>query len=345
MAEQCNRKVNAGVFGENHGRNDVRQWKTGSEKPMGFVKTENLSKRFGDFHALRDCTVSVAQGEVFGLLGPNGAGKTTWIRLLLGFLRPSGGTASVGGIDCVGDSVGVRRQVSYLPADACLPRHMRGDRLIDFFAKMHPQGNRQRSLDIAARLELDLSRRVAFMSTGMRQKLALAVVMGPETPLLILDEPTANLDPSVRGEVLRLVQEAKREGRTIIFSSHVLSEIEDVCDRAVFLRRGQLVLSQPLAELRDRYWIRGLCSQGIQEIPQSLLDSIDLQQQPDGRFSLDANGELAPIMRWLMTYPVTQLKVDPVRLKTVYDRVHHFEEYTDDRLEADLTSAKHGVAS
>jgi ABC-2 type transport system ATP-binding protein len=311
---------------------------------MGFVKTENLSKRFGEFQALRDCTVSVAEGEVFGLLGPNGAGKTTWIRLLLGFLRPSGGTASVGGVDCVSDSVGVRRQVSYLPADACLPRHMRGDRLIDFFAKMHPQGNRQRSLEVAARLELDLSRRVAFMSTGMRQKLALAVVMGPATPLLILDEPTANLDPSVRSEVLRLVQEAKHEGRTIIFSSHVLSEIEDVCDRAVFLRRGQLVLSQPLAELRDRYWIRGLCSSTISDIPKDLITAIDLQQL-DGRFSLDASGELAPIMRWLLTHPVTQLKVEPVRLKTVYDRVHHCGEYADDSLEAVSQLTKNGVAS
>ena len=204
------------------------------------VMTSELTKRYGDFTALSNCSLSVVRGEVFGLLGPNGAGKTTLIRLLLGYLQPTSGKLSVDDIDPRIDGVALRRKVAYLPGDARLPRHMRGSSVLKFFAEMHPSGNLQRSEAVAQQLELDVRTRVAFMSTGMRQKLALAVVFGVDTPLLILDEPTANLDPTVRGNVLQLVLDAKRAGRTVMFSSHVLSEIEETCDRVAFLRKGLL---------------------------------------------------------------------------------------------------------
>lgn len=298
------------------------------------VETLGLGKRFGDFQALADCTLTVAAGEVFGLLGPNGAGKTTLIRLLLGFMRPTSGSAKVGELDVVSQSVEVRRQVAYLPGDARVPRHMKAKGLLEFFAAMHPLGNFQRSLDVAERLELDLSRRVAFMSTGMRQKLALAVVLGPSTPVLILDEPTANLDPTVRGEVLVMVREAQQEGRTVIFSSHVLSEIEDVCDRAVFLKHGRLVLSQKLVDLRDRHLVRGVSDRHLEPRDFGELSSVTHTQSEDGRFQLDVAGQLAPVLSWLLNSAgdggtgvggpriVRDLRIEPVRLRTVYDMVH-----------------------
>lgn len=286
------------------------------------VETVGLTKRYGDLDALRDCTVRAREGEVFGLLGPNGAGKTTLIRLLLGFIRPTAGLARVGGIDVAEDSVGVRRLVSYLPGDARLPRHMRGHRVLSFFARMQPSGDERRSLEVAERLELDLTRRVAFMSTGMRQKLALSVVLGPHTPILILDEPTANLDPTVRGEVLKMVSEAKAAGRTVIFSSHVLSEIEDVCDRAVFLRRGLLVLDQRLAELRDRHLIRGHAADRIAAPDGELGERLVLRQSDDGQLAIDVSGDLVAALRWLLSHPVERVRIEPVRLKTVYEGVH-----------------------
>jgi ABC-2 type transport system ATP-binding protein len=296
---------------------------------MAIVETVDLGKRFGDFAALSECTVDVSSGEVFGLLGPNGAGKTTLLRLLLGFMRPSSGTARVMTHDIVTDSVAVRRQVSYLPGDACVPRHMKAKALLDFFASMHPLGDFSRSLDIARRLELDLSRRVAFMSTGMRQKLALAVVLGPRTPLLILDEPTANLDPTVRGEVLVMVREAQDDGRTVIFSSHVLSEIEEICDRAVFLKRGRLVLNQPLVDLKDRHLVRGRAKKSLPAVPDAIAASVKIDQSIDGGFIMDVSGPLAPVLAWLLDAAVASqsgtvenLRIEPVRLRTVYDRVH-----------------------
>ena len=201
-----------------------------------FIQTNGLTKRYGDLAALDACSLGVVRGEVFGLLGPNGAGKTTLLRLLLGYLKPTSGQAAIDGLDCYRQSVRVRRIVSYLPGEARLFRSMRGRQVLAFFAEIRPGGDLQRSEELAERLELELSRRVAYMSTGMRQKLALAATLAADTPLMILDEPTSNLDPTVRGIVLSLVSEARQRGRTIVFSSHVLSEVEAVCDRVAFLR-------------------------------------------------------------------------------------------------------------
>ncbi len=214
------------------------------------VVVEKLTKTYGDLHALDKCELTIAEGCVFGLLGPNGAGKTTLIRSLLGFLKPTSGSAFVDGFDCVSKSIDVRARVAYLPAEAKLFRMMRGDAALDFFSQVHPLGSLARGREVAERLQLDLSRRVAFMSTGMRQKLAIACVMACRAKLMILDEPTASLDPNVRRIVLSLIREAQKAGSTILFSSHIFSEIEDVCDFAAIMNRGRVVRSIDLRDVR-----------------------------------------------------------------------------------------------
>lgn len=307
------------------------------------VLTRDLTKRYGTFEALRQCSLEVLRGEVFGLLGPNGAGKTTLIRLLLGYLRVTSGTAVVVGVDPDRESVEVRKRVAYLPGDARLPRHMRGRGVLEFFAEMHPSGDLLRSLDVARRLELDLSRRVAFMSTGTRQKLALAVVLGPRTPLLILDEPTANLDPSVRGEVLGLVSGERDAGRTVMFSSHVLSEIEQTCDRVAFLRQGRLARKLVMEDLLQRHRVTAIIhedastrpvSQGgvLGEIPEHLRERIQcFEVHPMGRerrvrqerrVRIETTGDLAPALAWLASLPLHQVRIEPLGLHSVYESVH-----------------------
>ena len=192
------------------------------------VFSENLSKSYGTFRALTDCNISVKSSEVFGLLGPNGAGKTTLLRTLLGFIKPTSGQACIAGFDCASQSVQVRQRTAYLPGEARLFRRMRGHHVLDFFSRLRADCDRKKCFTIAERLQLDYTRQVSRMSTGMRQKLALSMVLAIDCPLVILDEPTANLDPSARAEVLELVLEARNTGRTVIFSSHVLAEIEAV---------------------------------------------------------------------------------------------------------------------
>lgn len=290
---------------------------------MSIVETCALTKRFGDFVALDRCSLSVQTGDVFGLLGPNGAGKTTLLRTLLGFMQPSSGTATVCGHDVFTDSLAVRQNVAYLPGDARLPRHMRGRSVLRFFSDLHPLGSAARSLELADRFELDLQRRVGFMSTGMRQKLALCIVLSTQAPIVILDEPTANLDPSVRKAVLEEVERIRDAGRTVILSSHVLSEIQQVCNRVVFLRKGQFVLEQSIAALKDRHQIVLWLDDDHFEVPEQLRDRVTETARQADRIVLETDSDLAPLLSWLATLAPRELRLEPLGIDAIYDRVHH----------------------
>jgi ABC-2 type transport system ATP-binding protein len=289
------------------------------------VQIQRLTKTFGEFTALADCCLGVGRGEVFGLLGPNGAGKTTLIRLMLGFLRPTSGRCLVDGFDPIVNGVGLRERVAYLPGDARLPRHMRGGGVLKFFAEMHPAGDLDRSLEVADKLELQTRRRVGFMSTGMRQKLALSVVLGLSTPLLILDEPTANLDPTIRATVLDLVLGARDAGRTVIFSSHVLSEIEDACDRVAFLRLGKLAHELAMNDLFQRHRITARQPDVTVRLPDKFKDYVQIEQIHHGRseyLQIDTAGDLAPLLAWIDSLNLQQIRIEPLGLRAVYDSVH-----------------------
>jgi ABC-2 type transport system ATP-binding protein len=286
------------------------------------VETESLTKRYGDFLALDQCTLRVNAGEVFGLLGPNGAGKTTLIRLLLGFLQPTSGTAYVDRLDCFRQSVHVRQRVAYLPAEARLYRRMRGSEVLRFFAELRgPTGNLRRARQLAERLNLDVSRRVALMSTGMRQKLALVSALSHDAEILILDEPTGSLDPNVRSEVLQIVRELREVGRTILLSSHVLSEVEEVCDRVVIVRQGQLVHTQLLRDLRRRHRVLARWTGTLPSIPDGWQQRVRVERAGD-QLSIETEGELAELLPWLAGLSLEGLTVEPFGLRSVYDQFH-----------------------
>jgi len=286
------------------------------------IETHGLTKRYGTVAALEDCTLGVRRGEVYGLLGPNGAGKTTLLRLLLGFLTPTSGAALIDGLDCHRQSVRVRRLVSYLPGEVRLFRQMRARKVLKLFAELRPEGDFRKSLALAARLELNLSRRVSAMSTGMRQKLAMAATMAADTPLLVLDEPTTNLDPTIRGVVLELVTEARESGRTVLFSSHVLSEVEQVCDRVGFLRGGRLVRTQTMSELNSRHRIRAVLAGPMSSVPASLDGELSIRSDEDGHVIIETPGELSPLLSWLSTLPLDRMNVEPIGLRSLYDQLH-----------------------
>ncbi len=287
-----------------------------------FVETHCLTKRYRHVTALEACTLGIERGEVFGLLGPNGAGKTTLLRLLLGYLRPTSGRATIDTLDCFRQPVLVHSRVSYLPGEARLFRRMRGHDVLKFFSRIRPGVDVRRSRAIADRLGLDLSRPVVLMSTGMRQKLALAATLAPIVPLVILDEPTSSLDPTMRNEVAALVAEIKAEGRTVIFSSHVLSEVEAVCDRVAILRHGRLVHVQEMAELRRQHRIRARLTGGMPALPPEINGSVQLQHAADGQLTIHAPGELTTLLGWLATLPLAQVRIEPVGLQAIYDHYH-----------------------
>lgn len=286
------------------------------------VQTERLTKHYGPVAALDDCTLAIEQGEIFGLLGPNGSGKTTLIRLLMGFLRPTHGWGRIAGLDCYRQSVAVHRQVAYMPGDSRLFRAMSGRDVLKFFSRVRPGGNLRTALDLAELLQLDLSRTVSFCSTGMRQKLALVAALSADTPLLILDEPTSNLDPTVRGDVLELVRRAQAAGRTVLFSSHVLSEVEQVCHRVAIVRRGRLAHLQVMSELLRQHRIRAQLTGPLPSLPKALAGQLEIQTDRDGQLTVLTPGELSPLLGWLSSLPIRQVQIEPVGLRAIYDRYH-----------------------
>jgi ABC-2 type transport system ATP-binding protein len=282
-----------------------------------------LSKRYPELVALDQCSLSIREGEVFGLLGPNGAGKTTLIRLLMGFLKPSSGRASISGLDCYEQRVAAHQLIAYLPGDARLFRTMRGRQVLKFFSGIRADTSFRQACDVAERLELDLSRWVAFMSTGMRQKLALAAVLSVRCPLLILDEPTSNLDPNVRAAVTEMILEARDAGRTVVFSSHILSEIEETCDRVAILRSGKLVHTQSMDTLKRKHRITARLRSELPVIPNQLQGQMTVTALAGQRIQIETPGELSLILKWLAEAELDDVFVQPVGLRSVYDRFHH----------------------
>ena len=271
---------------------------------------------------MSSCSLQIQSGEVFGLLGPNGAGKTTLLRLMMGFLRPSSGSARIEGLDCYTQSVKVHRRVTYLPGDVRLFRQMRARQLLQFFCRVRKADNLEQAVDIAKQLDLDLERRVSNMSTGMRQKLALAATLSATTPLVILDEPTANLDPNVRSRVAEMVRQARNKGHTVLFSSHVLSEVEETCDRVAILRAGRLVHLQAIADLRRQHKIVAELTHAWPEVPPQFRAELTIVEDPPGTVTMETPGPLQPLLGWLATLPLREIRIEPIGLRAVYDRFH-----------------------
>jgi ABC-2 type transport system ATP-binding protein len=216
------------------------------------IEAAALTRLYGPAVGVDHIDLTVARGECFGFLGPNGAGKTTFIRLVLGLIRPTSGRVTVMGHDLAGDRMGALAEVGYLPGELGLYPGLTGRRTLDALARLHPRPPVLRDRLLAA-LELDdddLAKRVREYSRGMKQKLGLVAALQHDPPLVILDEPTGGLDPVVQGRLLEWLRERSRAGRTVFFSSHVLSEVEELCDRVGMVRGGRLLLAGPVAELR-----------------------------------------------------------------------------------------------
>jgi len=214
------------------------------------IRTEGLTKRFRAFEALSSLDLVVEPGEVVGYLGPNGAGKTTTIRLLLDLARPSAGRAEIFGLDTRRDAVAVHRRVAYVPGEATLWPSLTGSETLHLLGRVHGRLDPGYRDELVGRFQLDPNKKVRAYSKGNRQKLSLIAAFMTRAELLVLDEPTSGLDPLMEQVFRECIVEAKGRGQTVLLSSHILSEVEVVCDRVAILRAGRLVETGTLAELR-----------------------------------------------------------------------------------------------
>lgn len=220
--------------------------------PVPALKFNHVSKRYGSSRGVEDLHFSVAQGEIFGFLGPNGAGKTTTIRMLLDAIRPTAGNIKVLGLDSKRDSVSIHRRIGYLSGDMEMDRRLTGRQYLEYVANLRggvSWGTIQKLLE---RLDCDTSKKIAYLSRGNKQKIGLVAATMHKPDLLIFDEPTSGLDPLIQQEFQKMIAEHRARGKTAFVSSHVLSEVQEICDHVGFIRDGRLMDVQPLKELRRK---------------------------------------------------------------------------------------------
>ena len=278
-----------------------------ADRPV--IATTGLTKDYGNGRGIFDLDLVVDHGEIFGFLGPNGAGKTTTIRLLMGLIHPTRGSAEVLGLDCQRDAVAVKRHVGYLPGE--LPQYggWKGSEVVGYLAGLRGHVDPAEVRRIAERFELDLGRTYREYSRGNKQKLALVVAFMHRPQLLILDEPTSGLDPLNQQQFHELVRESIARGATVFLSSHVLSEVEQLCDRAGIVRDGRLVAQAPLAELRAakerEVEIRFASLPPVDRI--KALEGVTVLESTGQRIRCRVRGSIAPLLAALRDADVVDL--------------------------------------
>jgi ABC-2 type transport system ATP-binding protein len=214
------------------------------------IETHDLTVYYGKYRGVKNVNLTVERGEAFGFLGPNGAGKTTTQRVLLDVIRPTSGRASIFGMDSRARGVELRQRVGYLPGELALYKEMRAEEFFKMYEYLRgANGAKGHWRDLAKRLDLDITRKISNFSRGNKQKVGIVAAFMSKPDLLILDEPTSGLDPLVQQTVMELVREVKADGRTVFFSSHILPEVQAVCDRVGIIREGELIATQRVEEL------------------------------------------------------------------------------------------------
>jgi len=284
------------------------------------ITTTGLTKHYGPIRALDALDITVREGEIFGFLGPNGAGKSTTIRLLLGFLRPTSGEGRVLGLDSVRDSVAIRARIGYLPGGVALYDSLTGEEILDYLGELsgRPPVRRKELCDRLELLPQTLRRLVRDYSRGMRQKIGIVQALQHEPELAILDEPSEGLDPLMQRAFYDILDVLKNEGRTIFFSSHVLSEVERVCDRVAIVRRGRLVAVEEIAALLARRMrkvdmrLAGTPPR-LEDVPGVLNIMI-----ADGRLTCRVEGDIRPFLAAIVDAPIVDLTIEPAHLEDAF---------------------------
>ncbi len=294
--------------------------------PAAAIQTEHLTRRYGARRGVENVSLSIPEGSLYGFLGPNGAGKTTTIRVLLGFLRATSGSAHILGHDCWRRGHTVRAQVGAIPGDLRLWPWFTGLSALRLFGRIRGLNLLSRGRQLADELELDLSVRVRAMSRGTRQKLGLILALAHDPRILILDEPTTGLDPLIQDRLRAILKRLTSAGHTVFFSSHTLAEVEAICDRVAIVRQGRIVADSTLADLQR---------QAGHEVTIAFKPGAPLPAPPDF-LKIDESsprywkgricGEVAPLLSFLAAAPVDDVTISRPDLEALFRRFYESPE-------------------
>lgn len=291
--------------------------------PPVVIQTDNLSKVYKGKPpklALNHLSLSVDHGEIFGYLGPNGAGKTTTIKLLLDLIRPTEGKASLFGLDVNRDSVAVRQRIGFLPGELNLWDNQTGTQIVRYFASVRGGVDMNYVHELAERLEFDLTKKVRASSTGNKRKLGLILALMNKADLLILDEPTTGLDPLMQQIFFQLAMEARDEGRTVFMSSHILSEVQAICDRVGILRNGVLQAVERVDALTrvDFRWVMVRFREPVDSSIFASAPGVSELEADGNTVKLRLVGDFDPVVRALGSHYVEDLRVLEPTLEEIF---------------------------
>jgi len=287
------------------------------------IHTEALCKRYGSTVALDRLDLTVEAGEVYGYLGPNGAGKTTTIRLLLGLHRPSSGRARLFGLDAWGDPVSAHRRVAYVAGEPFLWPALTSAETFEFLGRLHGGTDVAYRDVLVERFRLDTRKKIRALSKGNRQKVQLIAALATRASLLLLDEPTSGLDPLMEMAFRECVKEASERGQTVFLSSHILSEVEAVCDRVGILRDGRLVDQGTLQELRhlSAQTVEVTFTEPAPQLP--ALAGVEVSSAGPKALRFEVSGSIGPLIAMLAAHPVATLTSREPSLEEIF--LHHYE--------------------
>ena len=293
---------------------------------MNAIETKQLTKFYGSARGIENLDLSVEQGDFFGFIGPNGAGKSTTIRTLLGLISPTGGSASVLGLDIRKEKPQLLSRVGYLPSEITFYPGMKVSQVLRLSARLRNKNCDREAAELCSRLQLDVSRRVEDLSLGNRKKVGIVCALQHSPELLILDEATSGLDPLMQREFFEILQERNREGTTVFLSSHVLSEIQHNCSRAAIIRGGKIVASGAVSDLADsgarRVQLRG-------QLDLTGLTGIRGLSQAGDSMSFLYSGDLPALLGRLAQGKVQDLTIAEPDLEEIF--LHYYESEADEK--------------
>lgn len=289
------------------------------------IETSNLTKAYGTFRGISDVSLTVDEGEIYGFIGPNGAGKSTTIRTLLALIHPTSGTAKIFGRDCTTDAARIAKDVGYLPGEPSYYDTMRVKEFLSYAAALYGVDAKPRIRELSDRLNLDLSRKIVDLSLGNKKKVGIVACLLHSPKLLILDEPTSGLDPLMQQTFFDILREENEKGATVFFSSHVLSEVQKICDRVAILKEGKVIGVQRISDLRkDGYKrVRLTASSNLPEGYFDIPGVASLEQEPTTASFL-FRGDIAEVVHRIDGLSVNDVFIEEPTLEEIF--LHYYQD-------------------
>ena len=291
---------------------------------MNVIEVKNLTKTYGKARGISNVSFTVKEGEIFGFIGPNGAGKSTTIRTLLSLIRPTSGSATIFGKDCITEAPEIKKEIGYLPSEVFYYDNMKVIDLLKYSASFYKKDCSKRIIELATIMDLDLNRKIDDLSLGNKKKVGIVQGLLHEPKLIILDEPTSGLDPLMQHKFFDLLEEENKKGATILFSSHILSEVQRLCDRVAIIKEGEIIKLEKISTLKDNNY-KKIHIETVERVEKEYfeIDGVTNLHIKDRNISFLFKGDINEVTSKLAKIQIANLSVEEPDLEEIF--MHFYE--------------------